>query len=257
MRLETARPGRWMGSSGRLGESSSPGARGSGAAARRPGRGLMASPFLPLAAWITSGRPLPFPRGRNSRETQPTAAGRLRVSIANAVAHRRRPRTEDGCRSVPEHLFNGEHREQTAGFGHASRTTAQRANLCMGSESANRGATPADDEDVPSFVSEGRARRISPQVPTVALEGAGRHWIDRGSRHRSPCTPASSSSAEMALAPFNHGPGGTSRRPHVRNQPISGFQLAMVEDEHRRLKALAADLTLDKHMWSEALRKTG
>jgi len=43
----------------------------------------------------------------------------------------------------------------------------------------------------------------------------------------------------------------------LRNQPISGFQLAMVEDGHRRLKALAAELPLDKHMWSEALRKTG
>lgn len=32
-------------------------------------------------------------------------------------------------------------------------------------------------------------------------------------------------------------------------------RLRQVEDEHRRLKQVVADLTLDKHMLSEALRK--
>jgi putative transposase len=32
-------------------------------------------------------------------------------------------------------------------------------------------------------------------------------------------------------------------------------RMRQVEDENRRLKALVADLTLDKHMLSEALRK--
>jgi putative transposase len=32
-------------------------------------------------------------------------------------------------------------------------------------------------------------------------------------------------------------------------------RLRRVEDENRRLKQLVADLTLDKHMLSEALRK--
>ena len=61
----------------------------------------------------------------------------------------------------------------------------------------------------------------------------------------------------MASAPFNHDQAALRGGPTLRNQPISGFQLAMVEDGHRRLKALAAELPLDKHMWSEALRKTG
>jgi putative transposase len=34
-------------------------------------------------------------------------------------------------------------------------------------------------------------------------------------------------------------------------------RLRQVEDENRRLKQLVADLTLDKHMLSEALRKKG
>jgi putative transposase len=32
-------------------------------------------------------------------------------------------------------------------------------------------------------------------------------------------------------------------------------RMRQVEDENRRLKTLVADLTLDKHMLSEALRK--
>ena len=32
-------------------------------------------------------------------------------------------------------------------------------------------------------------------------------------------------------------------------------RMRQLEDEHRRLKELVADLTLDKHMLSEALRK--
>jgi putative transposase len=34
-------------------------------------------------------------------------------------------------------------------------------------------------------------------------------------------------------------------------------RLRQLEDENRRLKGLVADLTLDKHMLSEALRKKG
>jgi putative transposase len=34
-------------------------------------------------------------------------------------------------------------------------------------------------------------------------------------------------------------------------------RLRQVEDEKRRLKQLVADLTLEKHMLSEALRKKG
>lgn len=33
--------------------------------------------------------------------------------------------------------------------------------------------------------------------------------------------------------------------------------MRQLEEENRRLKALVADLTLDKHMLSEALRKKG
>ena len=34
-------------------------------------------------------------------------------------------------------------------------------------------------------------------------------------------------------------------------------RMRQLEDENRRLKALVADLTLDKHMLAEALRKNG
>ena len=137
----------------------------------------MASPFLPLAAWITSGRPLPFPRG--SEQSRSTANGCGNTSPTRLLTGDAPERTmiADWFQSICSMVNTVNKRPDS----HALRTTALRANLCMGSESANRGATPADDEDVPSFVSEGRARRISPQVPTVALEGAGKHWIDPGS----------------------------------------------------------------------------
>ena len=50
---------------------------------------------------------------------------------------------------------------------------------------------------------------------------------------------------------------------YVRNKKFAHLgvselrRLRQLEDENRRLKGLVADLTLDKHMLSEALRKKG
>ena len=204
--------------------------RGWGAAPRRPRRGLMASPFLPLAAWITGGRPLPFPRG--SEQSRSTAKGCGNTSPTRLLTGDAPERTmiADWFQSICSMVNTVNKRPDS----HALRTTALRANLCMGSESANRGATPADDDDVPSFVSEGRARRISPQVPTVALARAGKHWIDPGSWHRSPCTPDFQLFRGDGFGAVQPRPSGTSRRPNVA-QPAD--QWVPTGDGRRRASA--------------------
>ena len=245
---------RQVGSSGRLGESSSPGARGSGAAARRPGRGLMASPFLPLAAWITSGRPLPFPRGsEQSRSTANGCGNTSPTRLLTGDAPERRmvaDRFQSICsmvNTVNKRPGSGTPRErqpseQICAWAPSQRIEARRPPMTRMSLASYRRA------ELGASVLRFQRSRLQALESTGSIRaaGTGAHALQ-----------ASSSSAEMASAPFTHGPGGTSSGPTLRNQPISGFQLAMVEDEHRRLKALAAELTLDKHMWSEALRKTG
>lgn len=51
--------------------------------------------------------------------------------------------------------------------------------------------------------------------------------------------------------------GGTPPADVCRQIGVSELRrMRQLEDENRRLKGLVADLTLDKHMLSEALRKT-